>query len=261
MNMKKIIFAIAIIPLFIVSGCQSKSEDATGAILFADESNQSAYVICNFDNGRYNNLDKYKYNDKNWSDFIGQDEEKVKTDVIKSGDTIEFYNAQGGKQTAKCSAVSCIGRGIDDFTEVHAQITSNEMSLSRYIGFTSKINPMPRVPVFAENSISVDLDNNGTMDKIDWFFSDSIIGDYGQGMKNYSLAITINNKEYIIKNPNDLPLTPEDLTVFVMDLNGDGAMEVVIYQKLAKMMTSLTAYTSVNNSIEKMFEYIINPGP
>ena len=258
--MKKIVLIAVIIQLLIISGCQKPTDDKTGAILFVDDNRQYAYVICRFESGTYRDLSVYKYDNKNWLDFIYEEGDNVKTDVLKPGDTVNFYNASGDKQTAECSKVSCEGRGIDVFTEVHAHLAQNDMLSSRYIGLTANINPMPRTPLYSENSISVDLDNDGTMDKIEWNFSDSgMVG--SDDMQNYSLTITLNNKSRTIKNPEELPLNPGDLTVFVADLNGDGVMEVVIYEKLAALMSGLTVYTSINGNIEKMFNYVINPGP
>ena len=79
--------------------------------------------------------------------------------------------------------------------------------------------------------------------------------------KNYLLSINLNGELFTYSNDPDLPLNTNDLSVWVMDINKDGCMEVIVYEKLLSIMSSIYIYQPVDGKMAPMIEYVVNPGP
>ena len=270
--MKMLSIFLSAVMLLGLSGCSFSKPDIVATdsimspILFATRTsleNHSAYVLCIYEDGVFRKPNEFKYDGKEWNEFIGSADRDVKTNFVKTGDELAFYSSKGEKILAECEKVFCRGRGIDEFTEVHANIISEFQSCSKaLIGFNSSQNPYPFLPKYDEDSIVVDIDNDRNEDMIRWSFEDSEHKIKGQNAFNYVLVISINGVDYCYENPSDLPLAEKtDLDVFVADLNGDGTFEILVYTVLAGMMEGICVYTVVDNNLLVLLDYVINPGP
>lgn len=277
--MKKPFCILAIFFLFNMFECSynsdleiSDNEKSTGitidnqitTVLFWEENNDYAYVLCAFENGEFKNLKEYEYNGESWEYFNGwneepykeQNEKEVETDIIKVKEDFVFINELGDQVTDKTTSITCSGRGIDDFTEVHAYFSQAMTQSDRRLGLSSNIQPFPRQPQYEIQSIIIDLDDNGEEDEITWEFHETM---WVEDFYDYVIDIVLNGKLYSIANLTGTTVAPENFEIFVADINNDGSFEIIIYEKSERIYSAINIYGTKNGDLEKIFEYIINP--
>lgn len=189
--MKKILLIIIFIVLFNLTGCnisgnihgttfldnnniEDSSNSEITSILFFDGNKQFAYVLGTYKDKTYQDLKNYKFNNQNWDYFNGWNEEayanklekEVETEAIEIGQEFEFYNQYGDNFFAEVENITCCGRGIDNFTEVHAYFSKDIPEFERSIGINSNVNPFPCECKYYDKSIITDLNNNGKKMKL-----------------------------------------------------------------------------------------------
>lgn len=275
--MNKSLLIVILIILCNFTGCSSinnvnstivienSSISETTSILFFDGNSQFAYVIGTYRDKMYKDLKEYKFNNQTWDYFNGWNDEpyanklenEVETEAIVIGQEMSFYDQYGEKTLSEVENITCYGRGIDNFTEVHAYFSQNIPAFERSIGINSNVNPFPRECKYCDKSIITDLDNNGKNDEISWCFNQLNQSEF----YNYTISITLNNMQYEISNDEGLPVALSDFNLFVMDLNGDGCFEILLYEKNLNKTSSLKVYSIKDNKIDEQFSYILNPGP
>lgn len=238
-------------------------ENAKIPFLFYDDDNHFdyAYSLCYFLDKKYQAMDTLLYNDKYSSEFIGS-YEKVQTPGININNTFTFYNEKGISIEERIKQLYCGGDVIDGCAHVNAELESTQkLKGNRWIGFDSSQNPYPRKPTYSNNSIKIDLDDDGQTDTIRWSFTEVDSVNNIDTMYDYNVTVELNGTSYTYTNPTELPLKQSDLSIFVADINSDNRMEIVIYHKLMMLQSEIVVYEVTNCSIQTMFEYVIQTGP
>jgi hypothetical protein len=275
--MKKVILFFTFILLCCFSGCIGEAEETNVkekppvTVLFLDTTHEYAYILGRFEKGIYQEALQYTFNNKLLMDFIDEpaedprEMENMKTVLLTSGDGIDFYSSQGEKWTGICKQIDCEERGIDCFVEARAILSQTEPRGIRYVGVSSGINSMPRPVIYGENKITVDLDGDGTMDVIEWNWTETKYQQYvdedDEEMFDYTLNMILNGKKNIFCTAEDLPFAMGDFEVFVLDVNGDGLFEIVLYEKAIYINSWLRVYMPKDGELKEVIVYIINPGP
>ena len=276
---RSILFLMTI--LFVLTGCTNQTELPLKAtendqsidvidnstefkpLLFWDPNcnRDHALILCGFIDGQIQEMNEYQYNSRTWSEYTdGRLPADVIVDFICLDEDVNFYNSTGISNRASIKNIRCEGRAIDEFAEVQAVLENTKLlKTDRQIGLLASEEPYPRLPLYSDHSIIVDLDGNGIDDQIDWTFSDAEME--AEHYKNYLLSINLNGELFTYSNDPDLPLNTNDLSVWVMDINKDGCMEVIVYEKLLSIMSSIYIYQPVDGKMAPMIEYVVNPGP
>ena len=224
--MKRFICVFIVVTLFGFSGCGIKKD--TQSVLFFDGGRSFAHVI----------------------------HDDISNDI--RGCEFLFYNSRGNNFVGKAMDISRMEREIDDFTEVKADVLTQ--STERSVGLSVNSNPFPREIDYGFNSISADFDGTGTKDEVRWNFTVSDNKTYGE-MWDYTLTVVLNGEEHSFSNHPDTPTTADEISVFVIDINGDGVFEIILYEKLAHIISSVTVFDTKGGNLSEMFCYVINPGP
>ncbi len=98
-NMKRISLIICAILLCFLSSCNhSEENNRTDAVVFIDTNKDYAYVICGIENKCFKDVRNYKFNGKEWDDYIFGAEQEVNTNLLKTGDKFDLYNSIGEKK-------------------------------------------------------------------------------------------------------------------------------------------------------------------
>lgn len=173
--------------------------------------------------GAFTTIYDYTYNNTDVLDFVPDEIYDIKSELIKTNDLFDFYD----KNTTECKTVC---ESVDLFfsysTPTIMPCFSNEVDLSDdiMVGISCDWDVFPRNPVFEENKVTVDIDGNGVLDEIQW---EKNVSDES-GNYDKKLIINYNGKEYIRKITTPL-YSQEYSVVNVIDLNGDGKMEIIEY--------------------------------
>ena len=272
--MKLKILSLFIIPaLIFVVGCSEsdKNADLTSSytestdtepeslpVLFVDKQG-AAHVICVFENGVYHSISDYRYSGKDWSEYIGKEEQEVTAPFIEKGDQFILYDTSNNTTETICKGVECVGRGIDDFAEIRAKLsTQPEGKIA--VGLKHDVNADMSKIIFDEGQITADFDGNFEQDSIKWEFSDSESEDDSMGNISFVIDININGKKTSIKNAEYSLWEENGLEIFVQDIDRDGSCEILIYTNIGHS-TWLDVYSTKGGQLELMFDYVINPGP
>ena len=220
-----------------------------------------AYIVCGFWDGKYQDMNKFKYSGKFSSEYIGN-YTQVQADFINMNESITMFDSNGKQFESKMNDIFCGGNVIDDYAHVYTKLEHiSQLEGNRWLGIYSSKTPYPRQPIYSENSIVVDLDGNGQDDKINWTYNKAKAQDYGNDIYDYVVSALLNGKQFTYKNPVDQPLKKGDLSVFVADINGDGLMELIIYNKLVAIQSSLSIFQVNDGNIQNMMEYVFTVGP
>lgn len=190
-------------------------------------------VLGGYQNNKWYTYDDFDYSNNNkkvtFSDILGNYElqdKPVDTNLLKGNETFKFYsnsglistlNAKGSKPTlgvSQSSAQPALDCDIDS-------INTEEDFI---IGINGDWNALPRVPkVLSDNSLLVDLDNDGIVEKITVSFNETsnngpnTVVEIEKGIKKIKAA------KWLIEGKDSLKY----FKIMALDLNGDGKMEVI----------------------------------
>lgn len=224
-------------------------------VLFVDK-HGVAHVICVFENGVYHPISDYQYSGKDWSEYIGQEEQEVTAPFIEKGDQFILYDTNNGTTDTSCEGVECVGRGIDDFAEIRAKLSAQPEGKIA-VGLTPDVNADIRKVTIGEGQITADFDGNSEQDSIKWTVSPS---NDNVEFLDYTLNIELDGKKSTFKNEEYCLAGKDGLKIFVLDINMDENYEILIY-KDAGICSWVDVYSAKGGQLELMFDYVINPGP
>lgn len=195
--------------------------------------------------GSFKTVYEYTYNDTAVLDLIPEEIYDIKSELVKTNDLFKFYDKQANEYKTVCESLNLF---FSYSTPTIMPSFSNEVPLSDdiMVGISCDWNVFPRVPVFEENKATVDIDGNGVPDEIQW--EQSVSNESG----NFDTKLTIkyNGKEYIRQKTTPLYIR-EYFVVNIMDLNGDGKMEIIEYSRdlgvvIAILDISENGFTEIN---------------
>lgn len=279
----KFLSLFLILALVFVTGCSESDKNAdlpssdtestemqseSFPVLFVDK-HGVAHVICVFENGVYHPISDYQYSGKDWSEYIGKEEQEVTAPFIKKGDQFILYDTKNVATETSCEGIECVGRGIDDFTEVKVKLAENTAKNKLLVGVLADKNSGINNVNIGERQITADLDGNLQQDKIEWSFSPSTEdgqkwtvspSDDNVEFLEYTLDIDINGEKSTFKNEEYCLNGKDGLKIFVLDINMDENYEILIY-KDAGICSWVDVYSAKGGQLELMFDYVINPGP
>ena len=234
-------------------------------ILFYDGERNNAFILTSIQNKQLIDMSHYTYRGSKWEIFTsGKLSKVVNIQSMPTGQKVEFYNSQQKKSTLATKEVFCSGRAIDEFAEVYVELNNPSILTDDYwLGCLPTQNLYPQSPKYYDDGIEVDLDNNGVIDKITINYQTSTLNSHASSVDYFdaSVLINVNSKEYTFHTTKDLPVEKNDLKVFVADLNGDGCMEILIYEKALSLMSEIFVYQIDNEMLSLRLAYTINPGP
>ena len=222
----------------------------------------NTYVIGGYNHGAFYSSVDLKFNGKEPNTFPLGLEEITENNLIEQGNIINLYQTNGEKREVECGVVNALHDAINGFHIITKLKMDNETKYIQF-GLDNMINPFPREPVFSLNSISVDLDDDGTEDLINWTFTPSTHPDYIKGGKFYDLncKITINGYTREIYNNKDRPVNKEDTTFFIADLDGNGIFEILYYTKAVNIVRTLTIYRIIGNQLPVLSDNLLTDIP
>jgi len=193
-----------------------------------------ATVLGGYQNNKWYTIDDFDYFIKekkvplqSFLDNQSLQESSVDTNLLKGNETFKFYsnsqllstvNAKGSKPTmfvSPASAQASLNFNIEN-------VNTKEKFI---IGVNGDWNALPRIPkVLSDNSYLIDLDNDNAPEKVTANFIETS-KDY------YKVVVEMekNNKKIKVSEGN---MTKESLKYFkimILDLNGDGKMEIITY--------------------------------
>ncbi|PKM62442.1 MAG: hypothetical protein CVU97_05270 [Firmicutes bacterium HGW-Firmicutes-21] len=176
-------------------------------------------------NGSFKSIYDYRYNDKELQEIytLNYEQSEVDCELLKHNDTLVFYDKNAYSYNAICDYVEL---GFAHSTPHLIPNFKNEIQISTdiAIGISCNWDVFPRMPVFDGNTAVVDIDGNGVLDEIRWEFIDGEETEVAET----KLIINYNGKEYVRQITS--PIYIRDYTILnIMDLNGDGKMEIVEY--------------------------------
>ena len=215
-------------------------------------------VIAGSQNGVFMKIDEFKYNGysinelrKNDTlDYIAQ----VETELVFPGNIFDIYNQNNKAGSIVCNHIEYSRRNPDEGAD-HLNMYFDKMPLvssGKIIGICCDWNPMPRQANIYDDSIEVDINGNGIIDKISWKIENN---------SNESFLIIsaiYNNHEYHFRKQGEYSIRNVSL-ISVMDLNGDGTLELLFSQ------TDIGSYVNIyqinDKGIEEVINYVIYSGP
>lgn len=224
-------------------------------VLFVDK-HGAAHVICIFEKDVYHPVSDYQYSGKDWSEYIGQEEQEVTAPFIEKGEQFILYDTNNGTTDTSCEGVECVGRGIDDFAEIRAKLSAQPEGKIA-VGLTPDVNADIRKVTIGEGQITADFDGNSEQDSIKWTVSPS---NDNVEFLDYTLNIELDGKKSTFKNEEYCLAGKDGLKIFVLDINMDCNYEILIY-KDAGFCSWVDVYSTKGGQLEQMFDYVINPGP
>ena len=257
-SMKRIAILLAFV--FVLSGCTTRTSLQSGdshqtehavnefPIVIVDTTNslKNAYVVCFSVNGVVKTLDNYTCDGKRLRDFLGQDDALKQSAALDLSRSIKLMDNMGSTARIQLVSMQCEERVIDEtlvFQVAFEPSLSEENSF--YIGTYSELDIFPKEVTRQDNTVQVDLDTDGNMDRIEWSFTPTTSA---YGVKNdYAISVNRNGTSYTLAMESHLPLEEADLAVFVADLNGDKEYEIIVYANGMSLFGEVTVYTFTDN--------------
>jgi len=193
--------------------------------------------------GKYTAFEDFPYNEK--QDFRNY----VDLDLIKGNEVYNFYSSRKlvGKSKGEKSILSVPQSAPEKILEVN--IDSLKADDDFLVGINGGWNSLPRVPLvmLGFNGCKVDLEGDGIEEAV-----------YSQLVKgNLKFFLEKNGKEILIKEvSNELVDVMQTPKIRMLDINGDGKLEIIIVVKNT-YETTVEAYQYVNNKAEKVLRYYV----
>jgi len=193
--------------------------------------------------GKYIAFADFPYNE-------GQDfRNYVDLDLVKGNEVYNFYARRklAGKSKGEKPILSVPQSAPKKILEV--KIDTLKADDDFLIGINGGWNGLPRVPTFFSglNGCTVDLESDGIEETV---YSQIISG-------NLKVFLEKNGGGILIKEvPKELVDVMQTPKIRVLDINGDGKLEIIIVLKNS-YETTVEAYQYVNNTLEKVLSYYV----
>lgn len=94
-----------------------------------------------------------------------------------------------------------------------------------YFGSYDGLDMVPESISYGNALVSADLDSDGDMDQITWAFEES------EGVYSYTVTVERNGQSYSFERWTEY-FGYEDVQILVADVNRDGYMELIVYEKM-----------------------------
>lgn len=220
-----------------------------------------AFVLCAFESGEICEIDAYLYNGQKANSFLGQTMVPVSTSIVNKQRTFAFVDTAGEIFETGATEIYCTGRIIDEELEVRLDLQEEPPTPRKFwLGSYSEIDLLPDNVVYEDGAIAVDMDGNGTTDRIYWTFIPLQKEEHSDWL-DYTVTATRNGIEYKIVEKCYLPVKKDDLAVFVADVNLDGEAEIVVFTKYASRFGNVSVYQFEEDGYTEMLHYVLDPEP
>lgn len=231
-------------------------------LLLLDATNEgNAFVLCTFVSGEMYGIEDYLYNGQKANAFWGQTMVPVSTSIVNKQGTFAFVDTAGEIFKTGATEIYCTGRVIDEVLEVRLDLREEPTTPQKFwLGSYSEIDLLPDNVVYEDEVIAVDMDGNGTTDRICWTFI-PLQKEENSDWLDYTVTATRNGIEYKIVEKCHLPVKKDDLAVFAADVNLDGEAEIVVFSKYASRFGNVSVYQFEEGEYIEMLHYVIDPEP
>ena len=193
---------------------------------FNDETIIRAYLMGGSKDGVFYSLYQYTYNGELLKYTGLFEEQEVESDLLKNNDLLRFFNKNTDEEINICEKLILYYEDGPMLPFFIPQLAKNiELPDFNGVGVSCDWEVFPRKSLFEENRAVVDIDGNGVSDEITW----SVLYNEELDFDETVLRITYNEKEYVRKLYTYLAdyYTEGYSIINIMDLNGDGKMEII----------------------------------
>ncbi len=225
-------------------------------LVFVDSTNfrDQAYLLGAVDGGVFYPADCYAYNDRPLSDYQ-ETEATVTGSILPLGSTLTFRDTNGGRFTSSAGVLTAKGAGrvIDGTVEVRTKLDTAVDGW--WIGSTDpSLFPAVRTK---ENTFCADMNGDGDEDTVSVSFTDSTVM---PPFSCWQLAVEIGEKTYTVSDPS-AAVRPEDFQIFLLDLEADGQMELLIYERYSAKFSGVSLWQLTENEYTCLYTFAIDPMP
>lgn len=245
-------------------------------LLFVDSTADAgrAYLICAGNNGEVYLADRFAYDGGPLYSVEGygrlEDVDRLSTTkILDLEQSLQFIDPSGKSVATTADSMTTTGRIYASLVMAQAHLTKKLPSGSEYyVGSYQNAEMFPADALYTDNSISADLDQNGTADKIQWtlteqeYVEDEFLNYFGY-YYSYEVTAEYNGTTYTIcSSYDDYDVVAKgDVQAFLADVDLDGMLEIVVYTKALLRFDSIYVYDYDGEKFAESLVYVISPMP
>lgn len=252
--------------------------DGTGMLplIFVDTEKdaQVGYLICAGNDGQVYIADRFKYNGVSLYWEVNPEVHSVdyqkgpySTEILDLSKDIVFRDFKGNSISSKVQELTGDYLTIIEFLQIRTHLDAPLPTESRlWFGTYEGIDMFPEDTVYTDEGIIVDLDGDGHEDRIkveltqvpDSYTEDPFTG-YTGYYYSYEYYVTRNGRTFRFKPFAEwVHVAPDDLAVFVADVDLDGEYEIIEFMYYSKRFGGVNVYDFNGATYDKLY-YSISP--
>ena len=240
--------------------------DGTGAVplFFIDTTihQDRAYLMFASKDGMIFVADQFLYNGESlYSKYLYDgrmilQDEPANSPIFEENRELVFKSNCGKDFRIYSNKLTTTGRTSDEFILTHIHFDSSIPDYSNlYIGSYADTEIFPREIEYFENSICIDLDQNGKKDSI---VLEMLENDQDE-FYDYKITIERNQGFFEITNDEYSKVAQNDVQVFVADIDQDKEFEIILWKKTYSRFSSITVYSFYGIEYQDELFYAISP--
>lgn len=245
-------------------------------LLFVDTTADGgkAYLICAGNNGEVYRADRFTYDGGPLYSVEGygrlEDIDRPSTTkILDLEQKLQFIDPSGNSVATTADGMTTTGRIYASLVMAQAHLMKSLPGSSEYyVGSYQIADLFPADAVYTDNSISSDLDQNGTVDKIQWTLTEKeYVEDenlnYSGYYYSYEVTAEYNGTTYTLCSSYDDYdwVAKGDVQAFFADVDLDGMPEIVVYKKVLLRFDSIFIYDYDGEGFTESLVYVISPMP